>query len=94
MLEEELKLTICSEYRRMLIDGVGLHHDNVQSHTAAWTIEMIQKLKCTFLHHPVYIPDLVPFNYHIFGPLKNVLHGCQFVNDKEFKVVVHMWLCM
>jgi len=54
-------------------------------------IETIQKLKFKLLPHPAYNPDLTPFNYHIFGLLKDALQGCWFANDKVVKDAVHMW---
>jgi hypothetical protein len=59
---------------------------------AAETTEMIQKLKFKLLTHPVYSSDLTLPDYHIFGPLKDVLHECQFSNDEEIKDEVLIWL--
>jgi hypothetical protein len=30
------------------------------------------------LDHPPYSPDLLPYDFHEFGPLKNTLKGCRF----------------
>jgi hypothetical protein len=49
---------------------------------AVSTVETIQKLKFK-LPPPTYRSDLTPYDYHIFGPLKEELHGCQFANYKE-----------
>jgi hypothetical protein len=40
-LEEELKHTIDSKFRRMLANRVVLHHDNARPHMATANIEMI-----------------------------------------------------
>jgi hypothetical protein len=42
---------------------------------AALTIEVIQKLKFKLLPHPAYSPYLTLSDYHIFGLLKDMLHG-------------------
>jgi hypothetical protein len=55
----------------MLTNGDVLHHDSFQNHTAAVTVEMIQILKFKLLSHPAYRPDLTPYEYHIFGLLKD-----------------------
>jgi hypothetical protein len=31
-------------------------------------------------------------DYHIFGPLKEALHGQRFTSDYEVKDAVHTWL--
>jgi histone-lysine N-methyltransferase SETMAR len=94
VLEEELKPAVCGKQRGMLTKGVVLHHDNTQIHMAALTVEMIQKLKFELLPHPAFSPDLGPSDYHIFGPLRDVLHGCRFANSEEVKYAVHTWLCV
>jgi hypothetical protein len=49
-------------------------------------------LKFEFLSHPAYSPNFAPSDYHILGPLKDMLHGCQFANDEEVKDMVYVWL--
>jgi len=92
VLEEEMKLTILSKRTEMLTDGVALHHDNARPHTAAATVETIQKLKFKLLLYPTYSPDLAPSDYRIFEPLKDAFRGCRFANDVEVKDAVRMWL--
>jgi hypothetical protein len=77
----------------MLTNVVVMHHDNARSHTVVVIAEMVQKLKFELLPHPVYRQYLTPSDYHINGPIKNVLHGCQFVNSKMAKDMVHKWTC-
>jgi hypothetical protein len=38
----------------------------------------------TVLPHPAYSPDLAVSDYHLFGPVKDALHGCHFADDKVF----------
>jgi histone-lysine N-methyltransferase SETMAR len=58
MLKVKLIPTIRSKRRGLLSKTVLLHHDNAQPHTAAATIETIQKLNFKLLPHPPYSPDL------------------------------------
>ena len=76
----------------MLPKKVLLHYDNIRPHTAAATVEMVQQLGFELLQHHPYSPDLVPSDYHIFSPLKEVLRGCRFSSDEEVKEAVHTWL--
>ena len=51
-------------------------------------LETLQKLKYQVLAHPPYSPDLVPSDYHLFGPLKEALRGRRFASDQELKEAV------
>jgi transposase len=51
-----------------------------------------QRLRFQILRRPPYSPDLSPSDYHVFGPLKDVLRGRKFGNDDEVKEAVHSWL--
>ena len=52
-----------------------LLHDNARPHTAAHTVETLQKLKFGVLAHPPYSPDLAPSDYHLFSPFTEALRG-------------------
>jgi histone-lysine N-methyltransferase SETMAR len=47
------------------------------------TQERIQELQWELLEHPPYSMDLVPSDFHLFGPLKNHLGGKCFPFDEE-----------
>jgi hypothetical protein len=49
---------------------------------------MIKKLKFKRLPYTTFSPDVEPFDYQIFGLLKNVILGCQFAKSEEIKDVV------
>ena len=68
--------------------GVILLHDNARPHTAAKTLEWLQKYTWEKLQHPAYSPDLAPSDYHLFGPLKRELSGQKFATDDELKGAV------
>ena len=44
------------------------------------------------MEHPAYIPDLVPSDFHLFGPLKNALQGRRFSCADDVKTAVRQWL--
>jgi len=92
MLIDRLKPEFRSKHRGQLSEGIVLLHDNACPHTAAHTVETIQKLKFEVLAHPPCSPDLAPSDYHLFSPLTEALRGLQFTSDQELKEVVHAWL--
>jgi histone-lysine N-methyltransferase SETMAR len=50
-------------------------HDNAHPHAARLTLEAIAKMGWDILPHPSYSPDLAPSDYHLFGFVKDQLHG-------------------
>jgi hypothetical protein len=56
----------------------------------AATVEAFGHLKFD-LSHPPCSPDLAASYYHMFGLLKEALHGQIFVSDGEVNDAVHMW---
>jgi nucleoside-specific outer membrane channel protein Tsx len=42
--------------------------------------------------HPPYSPDLVPSNYHLFGPLKDRLRSHHYETDEADHEAVRSWL--
>ena len=87
-----LKPEIRSKHQGQLSKGIVLLHDNARPHTAAHTVETLQKLNFEVLAHPPYSPDLAPSDCHLFGPLKEALRGRRFTSDQELKEAVHAWL--
>jgi histone-lysine N-methyltransferase SETMAR len=75
------------------LQGVLLLLDNTLLHSVAHTKETHQKLKFEALGHPLCSPDLAPSDFHLFGPLKKALSGCQIADDNEVKDVMHKWPC-
>jgi hypothetical protein len=72
MLEEELKPTICSKRRGVLINGVVLHHDNTWPHVAVAIVEKNQKLK--FITSPS--PSIQSRSSPIWLPHFWTVQGC------------------
>ena len=91
MHTDRLKPAISSNRQGLLSKCVVLLHDNARPHTAAQTSETLRNLKFEVMVHPPYCPDLVPSDYHFFGPLKEALRGCRFTLDQKGKEAVHAW---
>jgi len=96
MLQRELKPAICSIRRGKLSKEILLLHNSAHPHIAAHTLETLKQLKWEAMEHPAYSLDLAPSDFHLFGPLKNVLQGRRFScddDDDDVKAAVHQWLC-
>lgn len=81
-----------SYYRRQLAgllrNGVVLLHDNDRLHISHETKSLLQKFKWEIVEHPVYSPDLSPYDFHLFSVLKKELKGKHFHSDDEAKNAV------
>ena len=55
------------------------------------TTVLLQKFKWDILDHPLYSPDLVPSNFHLFLHLKKHLAGKEFDDDEEVQEEVMTW---
>jgi histone-lysine N-methyltransferase SETMAR len=73
---------ICRKRPGQLAREVLLRHNNIRPHTARATQERIQELQWELLEHPPYSPDLVPSDFHLFGPLKIHLVGKRFADEE------------
>jgi hypothetical protein len=62
-----------------------LLHDNAHPHTSLCTHEAITKMGWTVLPHLAHTPDLASSSYHLFGPVKDALHGRHFAYNNEVK---------
>jgi len=91
-LKNHLRPAIKSKRRGLLSTGVLLQHDNAGPHTAHSTVATIQDLSFECLPHPPYSLDLVPTDFHVFGPLKEAMGGKSFRSDEEVQQAVHEWL--
>jgi len=70
MLKAKLKPAIHHKRRRLLSKTAFLHHDTASLCVTVTTLETIQNLKFEVLPHPPYSSDLIPSNFHAFGPLR------------------------
>jgi len=82
------KPAIRRKRRGLLSEDVVLFHYNACLHTAADTVESLNKLNFEVLEHLPYSPDFAPSDYHLFGPPKQVLSGRRFTADQQLKETV------
>jgi hypothetical protein len=71
------------------VKNVDLLHDNAQPHTSLHTHKAIAKMGWIVLPHAGHSPDLVPSGYHLFGSVKDALHGHHSVDDSKLKQSFH-----
>jgi histone-lysine N-methyltransferase SETMAR len=64
---------------------VLLLHDNSRPRISLRTKKEISNMRWTVLCHSPYSPDLVPSDFHVFGPQKYVLLGRPLAEDDELK---------
>jgi hypothetical protein len=79
ILRSKLELAICNKHRGLLPKGVSLLHHNGRPHSVATTTEAIRRLKFELLPHLPCSLNVVPTDYHMFGPLKVALVGWRWV---------------
>lgn len=95
------EIQLLQQYGDAYIWGaVLLPHNNMRPYKAAATLDTSRKWRFQILEHPPYIPDLVPSDYHVFGPVKDAVSGWRFgSDDKEVGATVWEvkrkgpWLC-
>jgi hypothetical protein len=58
-----------------------LQHDNAGPHIGILARETIAEFGWTGLPYLLYSPDLVPSDFHLYGPMKDDLHGKHFTSD-------------
>ena len=59
--------------------------DNAPVHTAATVKEMMRKNHLHRAPHPLYIPDLAPLDFYLFGTLKSRIEGIEFTDSDEIR---------
>ncbi|PNF34176.1 hypothetical protein B7P43_G17865, partial [Cryptotermes secundus] len=72
---------------------VVLLHDNARPHVANRTAARLQSFGWEIMEHALYSLDLIPSDYHVFGPMKKFLAGQRFISDDDTKTAVWWWFC-
>jgi len=80
------------ERRGKLTKAVLFLHDSAPAHRAFATQRKLAYLGFHCLDYPLYSPDLVPSDYHLFTGLKKQLKGCHFSSDAEVIAAAETWL--
>jgi len=68
-----------------------LQHDNARPHTSLKTVEHIVSLGWTVVPLPQNSPDLVPSDFHLFGPMKDGLRGQHIPSYDAVVQAVKQW---
>jgi hypothetical protein len=62
--------------------------------TTVHTIQTLKKKHSEATQHASHSPELATSHHHLFGFLKYVLRGCNFVSYHNLNEIVHTWLVM
>ncbi|GFU69757.1 histone-lysine N-methyltransferase SETMAR [Trichonephila clavipes] len=85
----KLRRAIQNKRSGMLTAGVVLLHDNARPHMARRTTAVLTEFGWELFHHPLFSPDLAPYDFHVFFHLKKFLFSSErFGNDKELNTSV------
>jgi hypothetical protein len=71
-----------------------LQYDNAHKNISLTTQEAITKVGWTVLPHPLHSLDFAPSDFHLFGALKDVIHGKGFKSDNDVTQEEKMWPCV
>jgi histone-lysine N-methyltransferase SETMAR len=55
-------------------------------------VETVNELGFELMEHKPNSPDLVPSDFHMFGPMKEAVRGNRFSSDEEVIGAVENWL--
>jgi hypothetical protein len=69
-----------------------LQHDNARPHISLKTVKHIVNLGWTVVPHPLYGPDLVPSDFHLFKSMKDGLPGRHFPSYDAIVQAVKQWV--
>ena len=80
--------TLCRWFRRSQLCATRdwqLHHDNVPAHASCLVQSFFVKHQITQVILPLFISDLVPYNFCLFSKLKSPLKGKRFQTIDEIQ---------
>ncbi len=83
-----LQKAIKSKWPDLLNRKVILLHENATPHSAKLTQSLLNQLKWDVFHHPAYLPDLAPSDYHFIPSLKCDLGVRHFAMEEDQQSVV------
>ena len=81
----KLRAAIHQKRPGLLTKWMLLLYDNTHPHSAKQTTVMLRSFKWEVLQNPPYSTDLVPNDFHLFGPLKQHLLGNAFLMMTRLK---------
>ncbi|KAF3430769.1 hypothetical protein E2986_11824 [Frieseomelitta varia] len=59
--------------------------DNIRPHVAKMVRDKIMKLKWKIMFHPLYLPDVLSTDFHLYPSLGNYMRNKQFTNENDLK---------
>ena len=68
----------------MLTKGVLFYQDNAPAHTLLVAMATIHNCVFKLVPHLPYLPDLAPFDFHLFPQMKKALADLRFARDDDF----------
>ena len=75
-----------------LTRGILFHEDNAPAHTSMVAMAIIHDCKFELVHHPSYLPDLGPSNFHLFPQMEKALAGSHFASDDDIIAAVKQFV--
>ena len=85
---QSLHRSIKNKRQKLLEKGVVMFHDNGHPNVSRVTHTKRAKFKWEQLEHLSYSPDMLPCDFHVFGPMKKPLKRPHFNSDNELKDAV------
>ena len=73
-------------------DKILLLHDNAPPHVAVQVKNYLKTLDWEVLPHPLYSPDIVPSDYHLFRSMAHALSEQRFTSYEDTKNWVDSWI--
>ncbi|KAG5319580.1 MOS1T transposase, partial [Pseudoatta argentina] len=73
-------------------DKVILLHDNARPHIAKPVKTYLETLKWEVLPHPLYSPDIAPFDFHLFRSMAHGLADRRFHSYEEAQKWIDSWI--
>jgi histone-lysine N-methyltransferase SETMAR len=92
LCKDKQEPAVCQKRRELLSKTAFLHHDSACPYVRVATVETNHNLNFEVLPYPPYSPDLIPCDFHAFGPLREALRGHWFGSDETVKEVIHTWI--
>jgi transposase len=77
----EKKLAECRP--KLQTTTAHLHVNNAKRHTSKMSIEKIEELGFIMVPQPPYSPDIAPYDFFLFGYLKQHLEGKHFTREDQ-----------
>ena len=75
-------------------DKIICLHDNARPHVAVQVKNYLKTLDWEVLPHPLYSPDIVPSDYHLFRSMSHALSEQRLTSYEDTKNWVDSWVAL